>query len=165
MNVWYRAGQQLTMVLLGWETAFDKVKHTRLHQALERMGIPEKYRNLMNNFIKTIEEEGAKYGMKLNKPKCELLTNNPNARIVLPDNSPVKKHNSPNCTALTTSTSQHSFASMSALFPAAGLTKLIKLQQTKPQCKHRLQVYHQPRQITRNYDLDNFRTLFDILDP
>ena len=46
----------------------------------------------MNEFIKTIEEEGIKYGMKLNKTKCELLTNNPTARIVFPDNSPVKKH-------------------------------------------------------------------------
>ena len=41
---------------------------------------------------KSIEEEGIKYGMKLNKTKCELLTNNPTARIVFPDNSPVKKH-------------------------------------------------------------------------
>lgn len=32
--------------------------------------------------------------MKLNKAKCELLTNNPAARITLPDNSPVKKHQS-----------------------------------------------------------------------
>ena len=32
--------------------------------------------------------------MKLNKTKCELLTNNPNARIVSPDNSPVNKHKS-----------------------------------------------------------------------
>ena len=32
--------------------------------------------------------------MKLNKTKCELITNNKNARIVLPDNSPVKKHRS-----------------------------------------------------------------------
>ena len=48
----------------------------------------------MNEFIKCIEEEGIKYGMKLNKTKCELLTNNQNARIVFPDNSPVKKHRS-----------------------------------------------------------------------
>jgi len=48
----------------------------------------------MNEFIKTIEEEGAKYGMKLNKAKCELLTNNPNARIIFPDNSLIKKHKS-----------------------------------------------------------------------
>ena len=46
----------------------------------------------MNDFIKSIEEEGIKYGMKLNKTKCELITNNPNARIIFPDNSLVKKH-------------------------------------------------------------------------
>ena len=48
----------------------------------------------MNEFIKAIEEEGMKYGMKLNKTKCELLTNNPTARIVFPDNSLVKKFHS-----------------------------------------------------------------------
>ena len=46
----------------------------------------------MNDFIKSIEEEGIKYGMKLNKTKCELITNNPNARIIFPDKSLVKKH-------------------------------------------------------------------------
>ena len=34
-----------------------------------------------------------KYGMKLNKTKCELLTNNNNARIVFPNNTPVKRMN------------------------------------------------------------------------
>ena len=48
----------------------------------------------MNNFIKTIEEKGITYGMKLNKGSCGLLTNNQNARIVLPDSSLVKKHQS-----------------------------------------------------------------------
>ena len=48
----------------------------------------------MNKFIEAIEVEGAKYGMRLNKTKCELLTNNTNARIVFPDNSPVRKHRS-----------------------------------------------------------------------
>ena len=41
-----------------------------------------------------IEKESSKYGMKLNKAKCELLTNNPNARIKFPDNSLVKKQKS-----------------------------------------------------------------------
>jgi hypothetical protein len=48
----------------------------------------------MNDFIKTIEEEGIKYGMQLNKNKCELLTNNPDARVAFPDNSLDKKHQS-----------------------------------------------------------------------
>jgi len=45
----------------------------------------------MNKFIKAIEEEGIKYGMKLNKTKCELITNNNNSRIHFPDNTPVKR--------------------------------------------------------------------------
>ena len=52
MDVGYRAGQQLTMVLLDWEKAFDKVKHAKLHQALERMGVPSKYRNLIKQLYK-----------------------------------------------------------------------------------------------------------------
>ena len=44
----------------------------------------------MNDFIKSIEEEGMKYGMKLNKTKCELITNNPNARIIFSDNGLAK---------------------------------------------------------------------------
>ena len=38
-------------------------------------------------------EKGRKYDMKLNKSKCGLLANNNNARMILPDNTPVKKHN------------------------------------------------------------------------
>ena len=34
----------------------------------------------MNKCIETIETEGFKYGMKLNKTKGELLTNNDNAK-------------------------------------------------------------------------------------
>ena len=48
----------------------------------------------MSKFIKTIEDEGIKYGMKLNKTKCELSTNNPIARIVSPNNTPVKRQQS-----------------------------------------------------------------------
>ena len=48
----------------------------------------------LNAFVQAVEETGYKYGMKLNKSNHELLTNNPNARIICPDNSPVKKHNS-----------------------------------------------------------------------
>ena len=47
----------------------------------------------MSEFIKCIGEEGFKYGMKLNKTTCELLTNSPNARIVFPGNGPVKNTN------------------------------------------------------------------------
>ena len=45
----------------------------------------------MNEFIESIEIEGFKNGVKLNKTKCELLTNNNNARIIFPDGTPIKK--------------------------------------------------------------------------
>ena len=48
----------------------------------------------MNEFRQCIEEEGMKYGMKYSKTRCELVTNNSNARIVFPDSSPVKRHKS-----------------------------------------------------------------------
>ena len=48
----------------------------------------------MNEFIESIEIEGFKYGMKLNKTKCELLTNNNNAKIIFPDGTPIKKEKS-----------------------------------------------------------------------
>ena len=35
--------------------------------------------------------EGFKYGMKLNKTKCELLTTKNNARIILLDGTPINK--------------------------------------------------------------------------
>ena len=41
MDVGYRAGQTLSMVLLDWEKAFDKVDQGSMHEALERMNIPE----------------------------------------------------------------------------------------------------------------------------
>ena len=46
----------------------------------------------MNKFIAQIEK-GRKCDMKLNKSKCGLLPNNNNARMIFPDNTPVKKHN------------------------------------------------------------------------
>ena len=42
MDVGYRAGQQLSLSLLDWEKAFDKVDHEAMHTASERMNIPEK---------------------------------------------------------------------------------------------------------------------------
>jgi len=49
---------------------------------------------VMNEFIQTIETEGLKYGMKLNKTKCELITNNHTVRIIFQNNTPVKKEKS-----------------------------------------------------------------------
>ena len=49
---------------------------------------------VMNEFIQTIETEALKYGMKLNKSKCELITNNHTTRIIFQDNAPVKKEKS-----------------------------------------------------------------------
>ena len=40
------------MVLLDWEKAFDKVTHTGLFEALERMNIAPKLRNLIKQLYK-----------------------------------------------------------------------------------------------------------------
>ena len=48
----------------------------------------------MSELIESIEIEGFKYGMKLNRTKCELLTNSRNARIIFPDGTPIKKDKS-----------------------------------------------------------------------
>ena len=45
----------------------------------------------MNLFLKSIENEGNKYGLKLNKSKCELLTTSLNADIKFGDGSQEKK--------------------------------------------------------------------------
>ena len=45
----------------------------------------------MNLFLKDIEIEGEKYGLKLNKDKCELLTTSLNADIRFADGTKVKR--------------------------------------------------------------------------
>lgn len=45
----------------------------------------------MNKFLKDIEEEGEKYGLKLNKGKCELLTTSHNADIKFKDGTKVPR--------------------------------------------------------------------------
>ena len=52
MDVGYRAGQQLSLILLDWEKAFDTVDHEAMHRAFERMNIPEKYRNILKQIYK-----------------------------------------------------------------------------------------------------------------
>ena len=47
----------------------------------------------INAFLKAIEEEGIKYGMKLNKNKCELITTHPNADVKYQDGTQNKKTN------------------------------------------------------------------------
>ena len=37
-----QTGEQLFLVLLDWEKAFDKIHHVKMHDALRRMGVPEK---------------------------------------------------------------------------------------------------------------------------
>ena len=68
MDVGYRAGQNLTMVLLDWEKAFDKLDHEKMHEALERMNIPEKYSNIIRQIYKNptfiIEIDGQKSNWK-----------------------------------------------------------------------------------------------------
>ena len=45
----------------------------------------------MNKFLKAIEEEGLKYGMKLNKGKCELITTHSTADVHFPSGQQVSK--------------------------------------------------------------------------
>ncbi len=54
MDVGYRAGHNLTMVLLDLEKAFDKVDHEKMHEALERMNIPTKYNNIIRQICKNL---------------------------------------------------------------------------------------------------------------
>ena len=45
----------------------------------------------MNKFVKNIELEGARYGMKLNKSKCEVITTHNTADLHFGDNAPIRK--------------------------------------------------------------------------
>ena len=45
----------------------------------------------MNKFLKAIEEQGLRYGMKLNKNKCELITTHKLENIHFKDNMQVPK--------------------------------------------------------------------------
>ncbi len=81
--------------------------HSKMYQRLTRHRVPgadfdevtyaddtkciSRYATVMNEFIQTIETDGLKYGMKLNKFKCELITNNHTARIIFQNNIPVEK--------------------------------------------------------------------------
>ena len=44
-----------------------------------------------NHFIQATEEEGVRYGLKLNRNKCELITTHPHANIHFEDNTKVFK--------------------------------------------------------------------------
>ena len=45
----------------------------------------------MNEFVRIIESEGRRYGMRLNKGKCELITTHPNADIHFGDETKINK--------------------------------------------------------------------------
>ena len=51
MDIGYRAGQQLSLILLDWENAFDKVDQEQMHKAIKRMNIPDKYCNLIRAYL------------------------------------------------------------------------------------------------------------------
>ena len=81
--------------------------HTQLNQELERQRVPgaefdevtyaddticiATQTETMNKFIQIIETEGRRYGMKLNKGKCELITTTPHANIHFEDGTKIKK--------------------------------------------------------------------------
>ena len=45
----------------------------------------------INEFVKHIEREGKRYGMKLNKDKCELITTHPLANVYFEDGARIKE--------------------------------------------------------------------------
>jgi hypothetical protein len=45
----------------------------------------------MNKLLASVEEEGAKYGIRLNKPKCQLLAFGPESAVKFLDGAPVPK--------------------------------------------------------------------------
>ena len=47
-----RTGEELHVVLLDWEKAFDKITHTSLHKALKRYEVLEKIRNVIRMLYK-----------------------------------------------------------------------------------------------------------------
>ena len=52
MDIGYRAGQQLILALLDWEKAFDNLDQEAMHEALGRMNLPTKYKNLIRELYK-----------------------------------------------------------------------------------------------------------------
>ena len=47
-----RSGINLSVMMLDWETAFDKVSHEGLHNAIDRMNVAEKIKNLIKQLYK-----------------------------------------------------------------------------------------------------------------
>jgi len=64
-----REGSNLSMILLDWEKAFDKIDHSRLLEALERLGVPSN----MLSLIKTIYRE-PKFRVKSGEFKSDYKT-------------------------------------------------------------------------------------------
>ena len=68
MDAGYRAGQQLVLVLLDWAKAFDTVDHEALHEALNRMNVPLKMKNVIREIYKNpqfkVEMDGQTSGWK-----------------------------------------------------------------------------------------------------
>ena len=54
--------EKLIIILLDWQKAFDKITHEALFKAMERMNLPDKYRNRVKEMYKTpkfkVEMEG-----------------------------------------------------------------------------------------------------------
>ena len=42
-------GTQLSLALLNWEKAFDKIQHDKLYEAMQRMGFSEHDRKVIEN--------------------------------------------------------------------------------------------------------------------
>ena len=45
-----RSGDNIVICMLDWKQAFDRISHPRMMQALERLNLPRKFRNLIASF-------------------------------------------------------------------------------------------------------------------
>ena len=93
------------LFLIVMTTMFHDV-HTRMDNRLDRQRVPGAEfdevtyaddticiatdTRTLNEFANAIEIEGSRYGMKLNKAKCEVISTHPNANIHLPDGTRIK---------------------------------------------------------------------------
>ena len=49
LDISEQRGSNMSMILLDWEKALDKIEHTKLMEALERLNIPKNLLKMINN--------------------------------------------------------------------------------------------------------------------
>ncbi len=61
LDISEQEGSNLSMILLDWEKAFDKISHEKLIEALERVNIPKNLLNLISNIYIKRRNSGSKW--------------------------------------------------------------------------------------------------------